>query len=120
IGVAGWNYRGRGQTVSLGPLDVVQHVNDMRSADRCRIVNTGICKTRNFAQLFCAQPGDLDHVGLGSKLQATGGTRLDARRFETLAYTIGTKRALVNLVRLWMKLRNIERTARDAVTTTDA
>src|SRR5215813_1189718 len=111
IGIAGRNDRSRRQTVSLGPLDVVKDVNHMRPFDGWRIVNAGIGKTRDLAQLFCAPAGNLHHVGFGAKLQAAGRACLNASRFETLPYTVGTERTLVNLLRLRMKLRNIEWTA---------
>src|SRR6185295_13870154 len=88
-------------------------------SDRGRIVNTRIGETRDFAQLLGAQTRDLHHVGLRAKLQTARWTGLNAGRFETLAHTIGTKRALVNLLRVRMKLRDIERTTGDAITTTD-
>src|SRR5262249_1044125 len=46
--------------------------------------------------------------------------RLDARGLETLSDAIRAERALVNLLRLAVELRDIERTARHAVLTPDA
>ena len=63
---------------------------------------------------------DLDHLLFGAEMQAACRTSLDAGRFKPLTYAIGTERALENLLRLLIELRNIERTARDAVTTTNA
>src|SRR6185369_12600723 len=51
--------------------------------------------------------------------QTSGGTSLDARRFESLANSIRTERALVDFLRLLVELGNIERTTRDTVAAAD-
>src|SRR5262245_13078621 len=72
------------------------------------------------AKLRGARLGEAEHVGLRPELQAPGRTRLDARRLEPLPDAIRAQRALVDLLRAAVELRDVERTAGDAVLTADA
>src|SRR5229473_1735269 len=60
------------------------------------------------------------HIVLAAEVQATGGARLDARRFQALAHAISAERALENAIGLRVHLRNVERAAGDAVAAADA
>ena len=64
--------------------------------------------------------GQLLHVFFAAEMQAARGTRLDARRLQPRAHAVRTQRALVNLLRLRIELRNIERAARHAILAADA
>jgi hypothetical protein len=98
----------------------MQHVNHAGSAHAGRIVNTRIRKIIVFAQLLRPLFREVRHVILAAKMQAARRTRLDARRFKSLAHTIRAQRALINALRLAVKLRNIEWAAGDAIAAADA
>src|SRR5258708_24775279 len=53
-------------------------------------------------------------------MQTAGRTGLDASGFESLTYSIRAEGALVNLLGFLVELGNVEGTARDAVSATDA
>src|SRR5262245_7156375 len=71
-------------------------------------------------QLRSASVGERPKYVLGAGPQATRRTRLDARRFQALPDTIRAQRALVDLLRLAVELRDVERAPRHAVLATDA
>src|ERR1051326_1304852 len=98
----------------------MQHVDDVRAADRRRVVDAGAGESGMLAQLRGARIRQRAHLSLGAELQAAGRTRLDARRFEPLADAIRAQRALVDLFRLVVELRDVERASGDAVLTADA
>src|SRR5262249_7480160 len=60
------------------------------------------------------------HVRLRAEAQAARRTRLDARGLEALPHAIRAQRALVDLLRRAVELRNVERAARHAVLAADA
>src|SRR5205814_4570440 len=60
------------------------------------------------------------HVGLGPKFQTPRRTGFDARRLEPLSDAIRTERALVDLLRGAVELRDVERAPRHAVLAADA
>src|SRR5215208_2863134 len=62
---------------------------------------------------------DLDHLLLGAEMETACRTSLDAGGFKPLTYTIGAERAFEYLFGFWIEFRNVERTARDAITTPD-
>src|SRR6266404_5111813 len=97
-------------TVALGIGGVVEHVDNMRSAYRLRIVDAGVLPAEIVAQLFGALLGDEFHVDFGAELETAGRTCLDACRFETLANAVGAECALVHALSLGIEARNIERT----------
>src|SRR6185312_13526055 len=72
------------------------------------------------AQLLRAGVGERPHVGLRSESQAAGRARLDAGGLEALPHAVRTQRALVDLLRGAVELRDVERAARDAVLAADA
>src|SRR5215472_1212602 len=72
------------------------------------------------AELRCALASEIEHVFFRAKVQAAGGTRLDARGLESLADAVGAQRALEHAMRLGIHLWNIERATRDAVAAPDA
>src|ERR1043165_8255800 len=73
-----------------------------------------------FAQLLRARLRKRHHVGLRPELQASGRTRLDARRLQPLADAVRAQRALVDLLRQRVELRDVERASARAVLTADA
>ena len=80
----------------------------MGSANRLRIVDTGILHAEIFLQLAGTLIGDELHVIFAAKLQTPGGTRLDACRFQPLANPVRTQCALINLLRAGIESGNIE------------
>src|SRR6266446_9110421 len=74
--------------VAFGIGGIVEHVDNMRSAYRLRIVDAGVLPTEIVAQLFGALLGDEFHVDFGAELEAARRTCLDACRFETLANAV--------------------------------
>src|SRR5689334_20050002 len=75
---------------------------------------------RVLAQLRGPRFRQVLHVVLCAEVQTAGRTGLDACRFETLPHTVRAQRALVNLLRLRIELRNIERATGNAVLAADA
>src|SRR5262245_12497526 len=71
-------------------------------------------------QLRRALLRERNHVDLRAELQTPGRARLDARGLEALSDTIRAERALINLLRGRIELRNIKRTSGDAILTSDA
>src|SRR5215467_7798115 len=71
-------------------------------------------------QLLRALFGEVQHVVLRTEMQATRGTRLDARRLESFADAVSAKRAFEHAVRLRIHFGNVERAAGDAVAAADA
>ena len=53
-------------------------------------------------------------------MQTTRGTGLNAGRLESLAHAIGAERALIDLLRLRVELRNVEGTPGNAIAAADA
>src|SRR5476651_762416 len=72
------------------------------------------------AQLRRTRVGDRPHVGFRAELQAPCRARLDARRLEPLPDAVRAERALVDLLRVAVELRDVERTSRHAVLAPDA
>jgi hypothetical protein len=108
------NARFRGQVaVALGLGGIVQHVNHVRSANRVGIVNPGVLKTGDLAQLRSAIFRYKLHVFFGPEVQAPGGTCLDAGGLQASSHSVRAERALVNLFRVGVEFRNIEGAARD-------
>src|SRR5436190_2186353 len=111
---------GRQATVEFGLGDVVEHVDDVRAADRRRVVDAGILEAGVVTKLPGASISQRPQIRLRAELEAACRTRLDARRLEPLSDAIGAERALVHLLRQAVELRDVERTTRDAVLAPDA
>src|SRR5256885_7023482 len=99
---------------------VMKHVNHARASDPLRIVNTGVREIVVVLQLLRSLLRQHQHVFFASKVQTTCRTRLDARGLQPFADAVRTQRALVNALRLFIELRNIERASADAISATDA
>src|SRR6202049_4512895 len=100
-------------------IDVVQHINHMRAADPGRIIYARALVGSVIVQLLDARLGQLFHIVFAAKVQATGGTSLDAGGLKPGTHAIRAERALVNLLGFLVELRNVERTAGQAVLATD-
>src|SRR5947209_18368361 len=85
----------------------MQHIHDVSAANRLRIVNASLRESEILPKLFGTLLRDELHILLGSKLQATSRTCLDASRLESAADTVRAQRALVNLLRSRIELGNI-------------
>src|SRR5260370_6024813 len=72
------------------------------------------------AKLFRASFRKELHVVLAAEVQATRGTRLDARRLQPFAHAIRAQGALEHAIGLRVHLWNVERASRDAVAAADA
>ena len=95
----------RQSAVMFRMIDVVQHVDDMRSADARRIVHAGVLVRGVLVQLLDALLGQILHVVLAAEVQAAGGTGFDAGRLQARAHAIRAQRALVDLLGLVIELR---------------
>src|SRR5258705_13118421 len=92
----------------------------MRPAHSRRIVDTRVLMRGMLLQLRRPLLGQVLHVVFASEVQTTGRTCFYTRGFQARAHAIRTQRAFVNLLRLGIELRNIERTTRDAILAADA
>src|SRR5262245_13973158 len=90
----------------------MQHVNHMRATDRLGIVNSRVCEAKIFPELLGTLFRDKLHVLFRAKLQASGGTRLDASRLQPLTYAVRAQRALVNLLGDAVEFWDVERASR--------
>src|SRR5260370_7728018 len=84
------------------------------------MVCTSVLMRGVLAQLLCAITGQLQHVRLAAEVEAARGTGLDAGRLEPRAHAVRAQRALVDLLRLRIKLGDIERAACDAILAANA
>ncbi len=105
--------------IQLRLVVVVQHVHDMRPAHPLRVVDTRVGIATRF-QLIDPLLGNLQHLLLGAKVNGPGRTGLHAGWLLTNADAIHAQRAFVDPVVLFIETRHVERTARDAVSATDA
>src|ERR1017187_10880437 len=101
-------------------VDIVEHVDDVSSADAGRIVNAGAFVRRVLMQLLYALIGQVLHVVLAAEVETAGGTRLDTRRLKAGAYAVRAERAFMDLLGLVVELGNVKRTARHAILASDA
>src|ERR1700731_300470 len=104
----------RQSSVALRVGRIMQDINDVRSANRLRIVDAGLFKSEVLAQLFRTLLGNELHVIFAAKLQAAGRASLDASRLQALTDAIGAERALVNFLRRRIKFGNVVRASGDA------
>jgi hypothetical protein len=100
----------RQAALALRMIDVVQNVDDVRAAHAGRIVHARVFVRRVFTKLSGARFGQILHVSFGAEMQAAGGAGFDAGRLEARAHAVRTERALVNLMRRGIDLRNIDPT----------
>ena len=98
----------------------MQNVNDVRAADRLRIVDSRLVVPKVLLELMRALVGDELHVIFRAEFQAAGRARFDARRFQTLADAIGAKRALVDFFGRLVELGDVEGATGSAELTADA
>src|SRR5258706_1983667 len=110
----------RQAAIGLGIGYIVQHVDDAGPIDARRIVDARFLNSIILAELLGAGLRQILHVVFGSKVQAAGGTRLDARRLEPLTYAIDAQRAFEHLLGRGIELRNIERASANAITAANA
>ena len=89
-----------------GDLDVRIHGEER---DRATGV-IGIADTLATTRAVRAAVRDLDHLLFSSEVQTACRASFDTRGLKPLTYAIGAQRALKNLFRLLIKLRNVERT----------
>ena len=78
----------RQSAIAFGVGGIMQDVDYMCSANRLRIVDPGVLHAEIFLQLPGAFVGDELHVILAAELQTSGGTSLDACRFQPLADSV--------------------------------
>ena len=71
------------------------------------------------AELLRTGLGKFLHLCFRAEVQASGRTGFDARRFKSLADPVRTERALKHLLRRRVEFGNVERTAGDAIATTN-
>ena len=101
-------------------LEVVQHVDHVRAADRLRIVHACIGKVRLFSKLCRAGFGEFCHLRFRAEVQAAGRTSLDAGGLQSDTDSIRAQRALEDFLGRRIELRNVEGTSRNTILTTDA
>src|SRR6266851_470309 len=99
-----------GKAVPLRMIAVRQHGDDSGTLDAGRIIERGVGKSVLLELLYPIFARG-DHVLLGSKLEATGGARLDASRLEADLDPVHAQRALGHLPRRLVEFRNVERTS---------
>src|SRR5580700_126334 len=104
----------RQSSITFRVSRIVQNINHMRSADRLRIVDPGLFESEIFAQLFRTLLGDELHVIFSAKLQAARRASFDASRLKALTHAVRAERALVDLLRRRIELRNVVGTSGNA------
>jgi hypothetical protein len=72
------------------------------------------------AQLCCPLARELQHIFLGSEMQATRWAGFNASWLQSFTDAVGAKRALVDALGNAVQLGNIERASRDAIPAADA
>src|SRR2546430_1531809 len=100
-------------------LGIVQHIHHVRSSDARGIVDAGVLVRGVFLQLCNALTAEREHVLLAAEMQTPRSTGFYTGRLESGAYAVRTQRAFVNLLRLGVELRDIERAPRYAVLAAD-
>ena len=99
---------------------VMKHVDDVRPAHSCRVVDPGIGEAGIIAKLSGPSFSELFHFRFGAKVEAARWTRLDARGLEPLSDAVHAQRALENFAGCRTELRNVEGAAAHAVAAADA
>src|SRR5438876_6681022 len=99
---------------------IMQNVDHPGASHARRIVNARILEAVVLAKLTGPLLGEILHVVLGAKMQASRGARLDAGGFETLAHAVRAQSTLVDLLGSGIEFRNVEGTSGDAVSAADA
>src|SRR5579864_6531214 len=120
-GVAPRNLRVFGKpAIALGISRIVQYIDDVRAANRLRIIDARLSKSKILAQLLGSLLGDVRHVVFRAELQAARGAGFDAGRLQALTDAIGAERALVDFLRGRIEFRNIEGASGNAEFAADA
>src|SRR5215831_7018918 len=93
----------------------MQHVDHSRAAHSRRIVYARFRETVMIAKLLGPPLGNFLHIVLAAKVQASCGTRLDARGLQPFTDAVRTQRALINSLRFMIEFRDVKWTAGDAI-----
>src|SRR5690606_33048218 len=105
--------------VQTRAIRMVKHVHHVSTSDSRGIVQAGVIEASGL-EVDDTVVGVLDHVFLGAEYDGAGRTGLDACGFLADRDAVGAQGALVSLVVLVGKTRNVEGTAGDAVAAADA
>ena len=100
-------------------VGVVQHVHHVRTANPGRIVQARVIVTTGFqlAHALCRQRF---HILFRAKVDSAGWAGLHAGRFLPNHHAVNAQRTFVDAVVFRVEARNVERTARNAITAANA
>src|SRR5580692_7635843 len=101
-------------------LDIVQHVDHVRTAYARGVIYAGVGVRRVLAQLRGAFLRGILHVFFAAEVETAGRTRLHTGWLEARAHTVGAQRTLMDLLSDRIEFRNIERATSHAILAADA
>ena len=105
--------------IQIWLVSMVQHVHNMCTTDACRVVQTRIVVTTGF-QLRHALARQRFHRLFRTEVNRARWAGLHAGRFLPNHHAVNAQRTFVDAVVFRVEARNVERTARNAITAADA